>query len=131
MEIRKFNRVSCLSNLPRSSYAQQWLERLATEFRPIMMLNEIQAHDLVESINPERFGRNLLRGVLIEVRLRQDDNLAEFLSANEVVDTVCHELAHTIHFDHSEKHTDLTKLLIRQYKCLYGTPSYPPGFAER
>jgi predicted SprT family Zn-dependent metalloprotease len=32
---------------------------------------------------------------------------------HELIDTICHELAHTLYWEHGEEHTEITELFTR------------------
>lgn len=126
MESGDFKYICSLGTLPMASRAQQWLERLAEEFGPIMRASRIKGHGLAETIHPTSLGDNATQGFVIELRLREKDDLSKLLPEADVVGEFCRQLATTVHNKGTEDHRRLTELLRNIYAQLYPSRRPPP-----
>ncbi|GAA6040687.1 hypothetical protein JCM8097_000876 [Rhodosporidiobolus ruineniae] len=92
--------IRVLEDLPDSGRAQELLEAIAAQFRPIMKEYGFGVNSLVEhEWNPTFAGRNWNAGEVIELVLRRRDGT--FAPYQFLLYVMCHELAHIKEMNHS------------------------------
>ncbi|KAF4975233.1 hypothetical protein FZEAL_7940 [Fusarium zealandicum] len=94
-----------LASFPRASDALVTLKKVASLVKPIMRARNWKARELAE-FYPEQanlLGLNVNRGQKICLRLRHAGDRNQFMSIENVVDTMLHELAHIVHDAHNSK----------------------------
>lgn len=119
MPLGSFNVIRCMAHFPDADRALQLLERLAAEFRPIMLAHGLIGNILQENISNEAWGWNINQGEEINICLRETDNWTVFRQHDCIVRTFCHELAHNVYSDHSEGHERLLKFFQTWYHERY------------
>jgi hypothetical protein len=115
------NRISVLPHLPNTGAALDLLERLARAVEPLMVSNGLFIDHLTEFLpRQELLGMNQGRGVKVSIRLRRDDDrmIEQFLSDEELLGTLLHELAHNRFHDHDEHFEKYLDGLKSQYYLL-------------
>ena len=86
---------------PTSTYAQDFLERIAAICHPIMKANHLSIMTLEEhEPNPEFIGRNFNAGEIIQLVLKAPYS-GHWLSFRSVQMVMMHELAHCVQMNHS------------------------------
>ncbi|RNJ55136.1 hypothetical protein D7B24_008912 [Verticillium nonalfalfae] len=96
---------SHLADLPRAGEALTTLKKVASLVKPIMRARRWRVGELAE-FYPEQhnlLGLNVNRGQRILLRLRRPGDRAQFVSIEQVVDTMLHELSHIVHGPHDGK----------------------------
>lgn len=95
-------RITFIKPLPglTSTFAQDFLERIAAICHPIMKANHLSLMTLEEyEPNPEFVGRNFNAGEIVQLVLRARDG--SWLSFRSVQMVMMHELAHCMQMNHS------------------------------
>ncbi|KAF3355968.1 hypothetical protein VdG1_06706 [Verticillium dahliae VDG1] len=96
---------SHLADFPRAGEALTTLKKVASLVKPIMRARRWRVGELAE-FYPEQhnlLGLNVNRGQRILLRLRHPGDRAQFVTIEQVVDTMLHELSHIVHGPHDGK----------------------------
>ncbi|ERN07254.1 hypothetical protein AMTRI_Chr12g240860 [Amborella trichopoda] len=86
---------------PGEEDARKFLEKVAKQVQPIMRKHKWRVKLLSEFCPKNLLGLNVGGGVEVRLRLRKPNREWEFLSFEEVLDTMLHELCHNVHGPHN------------------------------
>ncbi|CAN8321947.1 unnamed protein product [Cochlearia groenlandica] len=102
-DLNKVWEIKALKRKPREDEAAKILEKVAKQVQPIMNRRKWRVKLLSEfcPTNPRLLGVNVNRGVHVKLRLRRVNKDGDFLSYNEILDTMLHELCHNAHGPHN------------------------------
>ena len=107
---------------PRPYEALKLLQKVASVVEPIMRSHNWYVGSLQEFFPSEDglLGDNFNRGERIRVRLRDPDDIKQFLPLEEVVDIMLHELSHIVYGPHDDKFHALWDQLRDETEILKG-----------
>lgn len=112
------NAITYLKNKPNSQYAFQLLKDINNSVALLMYENGLKVSILAEFYPKQSnlLGLNLDRGYKIMLRLRQPFDDSQFLSRDEIMNTMIHELTHNKIGPHNDTFKELmNKWCGRQY----------------
>ncbi|KAG9245137.1 zinc ion binding protein-like protein [Calycina marina] len=111
---------SHLNGLPREKEAPRSLQKVTSLVKPIMRARNWKVITLVEFYPDHQnlLGINENRGQRICLRLRHPGDKNQFLTLEQVVDTMLHELSHNVHGPHDAKFHALWDYLRAEYEGL-------------
>ncbi|KAK2601652.1 hypothetical protein QQS21_004803 [Conoideocrella luteorostrata] len=109
-----------LAEEARAGDALHTLKKVASLVKPIMRARGWKVGQLAEFYPDQSnlLGLNVNRGMKICLRLRYPSDRNQFLSMENVVDTMLHELAHIVHGPHDRKFHALWDQLRDEYQGL-------------
>ncbi|CCG83185.1 putative Zinc metallopeptidase [Taphrina deformans PYCC 5710] len=94
-----------LKKKPKAKEALDLLKRVAAHAKPIMESHHWHIKTLAEFFPTQTklLGTNYGKGIKISLRLRHHYNDSEFLSFDDIMGTMLHELSHNVHGPHDAK----------------------------
>jgi len=125
-------RITFIKPLPgsTSTFAQDFLERIAAVCHPIMKANHLSLITLEEyEPNPEFVGRNFNAGEIVQLVLRARDG--SWLSFRSVQMVMMHELAHCMQMNHSGAFWKVRNQYAEELKGLWTKGYTGDGFWGR
>ncbi|KAK1767060.1 WLM domain-containing protein [Phialemonium atrogriseum] len=111
---------SHLKDFPREKEALHALRKVASLVKPIMRARGWVVRELAEFYPDQQnlLGLNVNRGQKILLRLRYPGDRTLFLPAEQVADTMLHELSHIVHGPHDAKFHALWNQLREEHEAL-------------
>jgi len=105
---------------PRAAEALKSLQKIASIVKPIMRQRNWRVGTLCEFFpeEPNLLGLNINRNEKICLRLRYPGDERQFLSLEQVVDTMLHELCHYVHGPHNEQFQALWNQVRDEHEAL-------------
>jgi hypothetical protein len=111
---RFIDRIVHMRNMPNAEYGRQLLQRIVILAEPIMDRHGFTIGELLEFYPPDQkpnckhypkvlLGQNTGKGRRVELRLRHHRNPHRFLSEDEIMDTLLHELTHNVYGPHGHR----------------------------
>ncbi|KAL1794590.1 hypothetical protein ACET3X_006406 [Alternaria dauci] len=115
-----FDAYEHLKHLPRDGDALHMLRKAASMVKPMMRKRGWKVRTLAEFLpdEPQLLGLNINRTERILIRLRYHHDARQFLSMEQVTDTLLHELSHIVHGPHNADFNNLWNELRDEHQSL-------------
>ncbi|KAH9879350.1 hypothetical protein J1614_002789 [Plenodomus biglobosus] len=115
-----FDAYEHLKHLPRDGEALHMLRKAASMVKPMMRKRGWKVGTLAEFLpdEPQLLGLNINRTERILVRLRYHHDSRQFLSMEQVTDTLLHELSHIVFGPHNADFNNLWNELRDEHQSL-------------
>ncbi|KAH7086901.1 WLM domain-containing protein [Paraphoma chrysanthemicola] len=115
-----FDAYEHLKHLPREAEALHMLRKAASMVKPMMRKRGWKVGTLAEFLpdEPQLLGLNINRTERILIRLRYHHDSRQFLSIEQVTDTLLHELSHIIFGPHNADFNNLWNELRDEHQSL-------------
>jgi hypothetical protein len=128
-----FDAYEHLKHLPREQEALLMLRKAASLVKPMMRKRGWKVGTLAEFLpdEPQLLGLNINRTEKILIRLRYHHDSRQFLSAEQVTDTLLHELSHIVFGPHDHKFNNLWNELREEHQSLVSKGYTGEGFLSQ
>ncbi|KAL6712017.1 hypothetical protein ACN47E_003060 [Coniothyrium glycines] len=115
-----FDAYEHLKHLPRDGEALHMLRKAASMVKPMMRKRGWKVGTLAEFLpdEPQLLGLNINRTERILIRLRYHHDSRQFLSIEQVTDTLLHELSHIVFGPHNVDFNNLWNELREEHQSL-------------
>ncbi|EAT88081.2 hypothetical protein SNOG_04321 [Parastagonospora nodorum SN15] len=115
-----FDAYEHLKHLPRDAEALHMLRKAASMVKPMMRKRGWKVGTLAEFLpdEPQLLGLNINRTERILIRLRYHHDSRQFLSMEQVTDTLLHELSHIVFGPHNADFNNLWNELRDEHQSL-------------
>ncbi|KAF2634157.1 WLM-domain-containing protein [Massarina eburnea CBS 473.64] len=128
-----FDAYEHLKHLPRDGEALNMLRKAASMVKPMMRKRGWKVGTLAEFLpdEPQLLGLNINRTERILVRLRYHHDSRQFLSMEQVTDTLLHELSHIVWGPHDNNFHNLWNELREEHQSLIAKGYSGEGFLSQ
>ncbi|KAF1959300.1 WLM-domain-containing protein [Byssothecium circinans] len=128
-----FDAYEHLKHLPRDGDALHMLRKAASMVKPMMRKRGWKVGTLAEFLpdEPQLLGLNINRTERILVRLRYHHDSRQFLSMEQVTDTLLHELSHIVWGPHDNNFHNLWNELREEHQSLIAKGYSGEGFLSQ
>ncbi|KAH7399413.1 WLM domain-containing protein [Pyrenochaeta sp. MPI-SDFR-AT-0127] len=128
-----FDAYEHLKHLPRDGEALHMLRKAASMVKPMMRKRGWKVGTLAEFLpdEPQLLGLNINRTERILIRLRYHHDSRQFLSMEQVTDTLLHELSHIVFGPHNADFNNLWNELRDEHQSLLSKGYTGEGFLSQ